>query len=150
MAADRPVFTQVNLVVASTAASVDFYRRLGVAVPEMDESSADHVELPMPDGHGVSLELDSTASASLWNASWRTAAGGSPVVLGFALGSREAVDATYADLTSAGHTGVQPPFDAFWGSRYAIVADPDGNQVGLMSPAEADRLAWPASESPAP
>ena len=26
-----------------------------------------------------------------------------------------------------------PPFDAFWAARYAVVADPDGNDVGLMS-----------------
>ena len=31
------------------------------------------------------------------------------------------------------------PYDAFFGSRYAIVFDPDGNQVGIKSPIEADR-----------
>jgi hypothetical protein len=30
----------------------------------------------------------------------------------------------------------QPPFDAFWGARYAIVEDPDGNHIGLMSPSD--------------
>jgi predicted enzyme related to lactoylglutathione lyase len=34
---------------------------------------------------------------------------------------------------------VSPPWDAFWGSRYAIVADPDGNHVGIMSPSEPKR-----------
>ena len=33
----------------------------------------------------------------------------------------------------------QPPFDAFWGARYAIVEDPDGNSVGLMSPVDPTR-----------
>ena len=28
----------------------------------------------------------------------------------------------------------QAPYDAFWGGRFAIVEDPDGNPVGLMSP----------------
>jgi uncharacterized glyoxalase superfamily protein PhnB len=46
------------------------------------------------------------------------------------------VDRIYAELTAAGHAGQQPPYDAFWGSRYAIVCDPDGNFVGLMSPPE--------------
>ena len=41
---------------------------------------------------------------------------------------------TYADLTGAGYAGQQPPYDAFWGARYAVVEDPDGNPVGLMSP----------------
>ena len=44
----------------------------------------------------------------------------------------------------------QPPFDAFWGARYAIVADPDGNDVGLMSPIDESRRTWPPAESPAP
>lgn len=51
---------------------------------------------------------------------------------------------------SNGYLGRQPPFDAFWGARYAIVADPDGNDVGLMSPVEESRRTWPPEESPAP
>ena len=30
--------------------------------------------------------------------------------------------------------GLQPPFDAFWGARYAIVEDPDGNPVAPDQP----------------
>jgi hypothetical protein len=33
---------------------------------------------------------------------------------------------------------LQPPYDAFWGARYAIVEDPDGIAVGLMSPISPD------------
>jgi uncharacterized glyoxalase superfamily protein PhnB len=72
------------------------------------------------------------------------------VVIGFSLPTREAVDERYAELTSAGYTGRQPPFDAFWGARYAIVADLDGNDVGLMSPIDESRRTWPPEESPAP
>ena len=57
------------------------------------------------------------------------------VVVGFRLPSRESIDRTYADLTAAGHKGLQVPHDAFWGARYAIVEDPDGVVIGLMSPA---------------
>jgi uncharacterized glyoxalase superfamily protein PhnB len=53
--------------------------------------------------------------------------------MGFAVPSRVAVDELYAELTAHGASGRQKPYDAFWGSRYAIVADPDGNEVGLMS-----------------
>ena len=59
-------------------------------------------------------------------------------------------DERYAQLTSAGYLGRQPPFDAFWGARYAIVADPDGNDVGLMSPMEESRRTWPPARSPDP
>ncbi|HEY1315587.1 MAG TPA: VOC family protein [Gaiella sp.] len=47
---------------------------------------------------------------------------------------RETVDRLHADLTGAGHPSRQQPVDAFFGPRYAIVEDPDGNLVGLKSP----------------
>ena len=97
----------------------------------------------------VSIELDTAASARLWHAGCRTDPASASVVIGFALPSREAVDERYAALIGAGYTGRQRPFDAFWGARYAIVADPDGNDVGLMSPIDEARLTWPPEESPA-
>jgi predicted enzyme related to lactoylglutathione lyase len=141
-----PRLQQVTLVVGSSERSAAFYRLLGLAVPEA--ASDVHVEIPQP-ATPVSVELDEVASAGLWNASWRSG-GGTPVILGFGVASREAVDDLYARLTGAGHPGVQPPFDAFWGGRYAIVADPDGNQVGLMSPIDETRASWPPVESPDP
>lgn len=63
--------------------------------------------------------------------------------MGFRLSSRPAVDRVYAELTGAGHRGLQPPYDAFWGARYAVVEDPNGIAVGLMSPIDPDRKAWP-------
>jgi uncharacterized glyoxalase superfamily protein PhnB len=56
------------------------------------------------------------------------------VVIGCSLPTREAVDERSAALMSAGSAGRQPPFDAFWSARFTIVADPDGNDAGLMSP----------------
>jgi len=80
-----------------------------------------------------------------------------PVALALSPGSchrtlptREAIDQRYAELTTAGYRGRQPPFDAFWGARYAIVADPDGNDVGLMSPCRESRRTWPPGQSPDP
>jgi uncharacterized glyoxalase superfamily protein PhnB len=43
------------------------------------------------------------------------------------------VDALYATITGAGFTGKKPPWDAFWGQRYACVLDPDGNQIDLFA-----------------
>ena len=59
-----------------------------------------------------------------------------------------AVDDTYTDITSAGYSGRQQPYDAFWGARYAIVEDPDGNPVGLLSPIDAARKPWPPAPPP--
>lgn len=142
-----PDLHMLNLVVGDMPASLDFYRRLGVAVPDGGDAAAAHVQLRMPGG--FSLELDTAESARLWHAAWRAAPAIPAVVIGFALPDREAVDARYAELTSAGYAGRQPPFDAFWGARYAIVADPDGNDVGLMSPIDESRRTWPPRESPA-
>lgn len=47
------------------------------------------------------------------------------------------MDALYAELTGAGYRGTTPPWDAVWGQRYAVVADPDGNGVDLFAPLEA-------------
>lgn len=69
-------------------------------------------------------------------------------VLGFWVTTRDAVDEIYTDLTGGGHRGHQPPYDAFWGGRYAIVDDPDGNSVGIMSPQDPDRKFWPPSQPP--
>ncbi len=142
----EPDLHMLNVVVRDMAASVEFYRRLGVVVPGEADLSSVHVQLRMPSG--FSLELDTPASAQVWHAGWRADPSSVAVVIGFSLPSREAVDDRYAELTAAGYAGRQPPFDAFWGARYAIVADPDGNDVGLMSPIDESSRSWPPEESP--
>jgi uncharacterized glyoxalase superfamily protein PhnB len=143
------VFDQVNIVSADPAASVAFYRQLGVDIPETrvwrTASGIHHVSAQQRDETGeADLDIDSTEFARIWNTGWRGRADLSGrVVLGFRLRSREAVDDTYAELTGAGHPGLQPPDDAFWGARYAIVEDPDGIAVGLMSPISPERKSPP-------
>ena len=44
------------------------------------------------------------------------------------------MDALHAELVAAGHESELAPFDAFWGQRYAVVLDPDGNGVDLFAP----------------
>ena len=136
----------LNLVVDDMQASLDFYARLGVAGPAGEGAAGPHVQLRMPGG--FSLELDTAESARLWHAGWRADPATGTVVIGFSLPARDAVDERYAELTAAGYPGRQPPFDAFWGARYAIVADPDGNDVGLMSPIDESRRFWPPRPSP--
>jgi catechol 2,3-dioxygenase-like lactoylglutathione lyase family enzyme len=146
MSDSGPDLHMVNVVVSDMAASLDFYRRLGVVGADQPETTGGHAELPMPGG--LSLELDTAESARLWHAGWRADPASVDVVIGFAMATRQAVDERYGELTAAGYLGRQPPFDAFWGARYAIVADPDGNDVGLMSPIDESRRTWPPQESP--
>jgi catechol 2,3-dioxygenase-like lactoylglutathione lyase family enzyme len=136
-----PVLAQLNLVVADMAASVAFYRRLGLHVDDTRPFSAHHVEVRMPGG--FILELDSVEFAKRWDTGWRGGHGSGRNVIGFSVASRQAVDDRYAELTDAGYAGHQAPGDAFWGARYAIVDDPDGNPVGIMSPIDPTRRTAP-------
>ena len=136
MTEERPVLDQLNLVVGDMDAMVQFYARLGVEIPPRDPVwDPHHRSAVVTDG--MDFDLDSTAFAERWDEGWPSGRAG--VVIGFRLPSREAVDATYADLTSAGYAGQQRPYDAFWGARYAIVEDPDGHTVGLMGPIDRTR-----------
>ncbi|MHB1535073.1 MAG: VOC family protein [Acidimicrobiales bacterium] len=140
---EQPRLNQLNLVTGDMDATVAFYRRLGLMIEA--EPAAPHVSVQV--SGGVSIEWDSVEFVTQWDTGWKGATGGSTVV-GFSLPSRQAVDEVYSDLTGAGYAGHQPPYDAFWGARYAIVDDPDGNGVGLQSPVEQDRKFWPPSEPP--
>jgi catechol 2,3-dioxygenase-like lactoylglutathione lyase family enzyme len=141
--AGQPVLNQLNLVVRDMDATLAFYRRLGFVfdVPP----SAEHVPLPLPGG--LLVEFDSTGFVPMWDSGWSGKTGGS-TVLGLALPTRSAVDESYTELTGAGYAARQPPYDAFWGARYAIVEDPDGNPVGLMSPIVESRKTWPPTRPP--
>ena len=129
MADERPVLDQINLVVGDMDASLAFYRRLGVDIPDREPKwDAHHRSANV--GGGLDFDLDSSSMANDWNEGSR----GPACLVGFKLASSDAVDALYADLTGAGYRGQQAPYNAFWGSRYAVVEDPDGNPVGLMGP----------------
>lgn len=145
-----PILNQLNIVAKDFDATIEFYRRLGVSVTEASEAAngTRHARASLPDG--FDLEFDNGALARIYNAAWRRSEGSSRVLIGFSLATREAVDQRYAELVSMGYEGRQPPYDAFWGARYAVVADPDGNDVGLMSPLEESRRIWPPAESPSP
>ncbi|HEV2092461.1 MAG TPA: VOC family protein [Rubrobacter sp.] len=63
----------------------------------------------------------------------RPPAGGHRMALAFLLPTPAAVDEKYAELAALGH-GRKEPWDASWGQRYAVAADPDGNPVDLFAP----------------
>ena len=132
-----PRLNQIDLIASDMDASIAFYRALGVEIPDAGiwrtATGIHHVDVPMPDG--LVLHFDSAALAAVYDRGWREPTGsGTRTVLSFAVGSRDEVDRIHAELARLGYRVAQPPFDAFWGSRYAIVEDPDGNHVGLMSP----------------
>jgi uncharacterized glyoxalase superfamily protein PhnB len=136
-------FNQVNLVTRNMHESLAFYRRLGLDIPESGvwESGGQAHHASAETGGAVDLELDSVKLAHAYNRGFAAERG--RVVIGVSLESREAVDALWEGLLAEGAQGLQPPYDAFWGARYAIVEDPDGNPVGLMSPVDPARRSAP-------
>lgn len=145
MAPPTPRLDQINLIVSDMDATVAFYRRLGLDIPDTEPQwQEEHRSATAPGG--IDLDLDSAAFARTWNAGLPETRRGGTVIVGFRLASREDVDIVYADMTGAGYRGQQAPYDAFWGSRYAVLEDPDGNSVGIMSPRDpAIRRAEPAT-----
>ena len=127
--AARATFTGVYLFVRDIEASLAFYTHLGLT---SDWTGGHFARAGSSDG--VSIEFGSAALTRGYDPNWREPSGPATSSLNFSLESREAVDAMYADLVAAGYTAHLAPIDAFWGSRFAIVDDPDGNVVGLHSP----------------
>jgi uncharacterized glyoxalase superfamily protein PhnB len=139
----RPVFDQVNIVSADTEASVAFYRKLGLDIPEervwSTATGAHHISAAANKTEAI-LDIDSTKFAAIWNAGWKGQADlAGRVLISFRVGSRDEVDRLHGEMTAAGYRSLQAPYDAFWGSRFGVIEDPDGIAVGLMSPRSDDK-----------
>ena len=132
---------QINLVTNDMAAAVEFYRLLGWEF----EVTPDGVHAATHIAPGVRVELDTGTFASVWNAGAVMAPGGTLLIA--SMDTRIDVDTVFADIVDRGHAVVQRPHDAFWGARFAIVADPDGHQIGLMSPTDDDARYWPPRQA---
>jgi uncharacterized glyoxalase superfamily protein PhnB len=143
MEAPSPVaLEQINIVVRDMQKSLAFYRLLGVSIeetrgPEWAEWARHHVNGTA--ANGVRVEFDSVAFAKQWNPGLDETKLGSSVILIFHVAAREEVDRVHARVTAAGHRSHVAPEDAFWGARYAIVEDPDGSSVGIMSAIDESR-----------
>lgn len=121
-------FDAFGLVVADMAASLSFYRRLGVDLPPEADG---HVEGTLPGGIRMMFDtVDVVRSFS----EWTPPTGNSRMSLAFLCDSAEDVDATHGALVAGGAPSHVDPFDAPWGQRYATVLDPDGNPVDLFAP----------------
>lgn len=135
---------QLNLVVRDVEASRVFYSRLGLDFGEEHDPVWAHHHVGAPHGEhaAIDVDLDSTSFAQKWDSGW---AGGTGIVVGFKVDSREEVDELVATLAAEGVPVQQEPFDAFWGARYAVLSDPDGNGVGIMSPIDPTSRSEPPS-----
>jgi catechol 2,3-dioxygenase-like lactoylglutathione lyase family enzyme len=123
-----PLLNALGIVAADLARSLDFYRRLGLDVP--DGPYEGHVDIALP--NGIRLMLDSEDEMRKFMPDW-VSQHGNQFNLAFQCDSPAEVDQVYADLVSAGYHGEKAPWDAFWGQRYAKLRDPDGIPVDLYA-----------------
>jgi len=116
----------IGIVVSDIPRSIAFYKLLGLDFPKGDG----FVEVK---ANGYRISLNDEAMVKEHSPDWKKPVG-QRLELAFLCGSPKEVDATYAKVVGAGHRGVKEPWDAFWGQRYAIVADPDGTHISLFAP----------------
>jgi uncharacterized glyoxalase superfamily protein PhnB len=120
----------VGLVVKDMGASLKFYRLLGMDIPTGNEGEP-YVDFTTSNGYRISWNTE--AMVKEIDASWVEPVG-QRVSLAFKCDSPAEVDSTFAKLKEAGYGSHMEPWDAFWGHRYSVVVDPDGNNVDIFAP----------------
>ena len=119
----------IGIVVRDMAASLRFYRLLGLDIP-MNMDTEPHVEVVLTGG--FRLAWDSLEMIQSIYPDWIEPVG-QRMTLAFKCENPSMVDALYEQVVKSGYTGHKTPWDAFWGQRYAVVVDPDGNLVDLFA-----------------
>ncbi len=118
----------VGVVTRDMDRSQEFYRRLGLAIPE-GSAGQPHVEVKMqgeftfflhsPDRRGVPSDVR--------------------IILEFYLKDPALVDAKYAEMTGFGYEGYRAPFVTPFGMYFAMINDPDGNTILLSADQPAEK-----------
>jgi uncharacterized glyoxalase superfamily protein PhnB len=119
----------VGIVVRDMAAALRFYRMLGLDV-SVDKAGEPHVEVITPNGYRIAW--DSLEMIKSIDPDWVEPVG-HRMALAFKCDSPAEVNALYSQIVEAGYQGYKEPWDAFWGQRYAVLTDPDGNHVDLFA-----------------
>lgn len=118
----------IILEVRDLSASIEFYRRLGLDLPD---PSPDRPVVVHRMGSGVSLLL-TTSFAATYDPAWTRPTSGYQQLLEFYVGEDVVVEQRWAALVDAGHHSRMPPTQTS-GPYAAMVDDPDGNVVLLTS-----------------
>jgi catechol 2,3-dioxygenase-like lactoylglutathione lyase family enzyme len=126
----------LGLVVRDMQQALEFYRRLGLTIPEGSEAKS-HVQIKM--NNGLTLFLDSNPAR--WDPAFadqpefeRNAANARyPMVLEFYFEEQRAVAAKYEELVNFGYHGYRAPYVTPFNMYFAMVQDPDGNTILLSA-----------------
>jgi catechol 2,3-dioxygenase-like lactoylglutathione lyase family enzyme len=125
-----PKLDMLGIVTKDIAASVRFYRTLGLDIPDPQEGEPYH-ETNLPGG--LRISWNDVEMVKQIDPEWVEPVG-QRLGVAFLCDGSAGVDATYARLIAAGYKGHREPWDAFWGQRYAMVLDPDGMGIDLFAP----------------
>ena len=113
----------VGMVARDLDKSLEFYRRLGLAIPE-GSAGKQHVAVKMESGVTFFLNAPGSMGATDQH----------PVIFEYYLASRAEVDAKYADLTGTGYQSSRAPaFEPSISVYFALINDPDGHVVMLSA-----------------
>ncbi|WGD36250.1 VOC family protein [Lysinibacter sp. HNR] len=123
-------FGSIGIVTRDMAASLAFYRTLGMDIPARADN-ASHVEVTLKGG--VVIVWDSVKIITGFDPNYTFPTGGHHISLAFDQGTPEGVDQAHAKLVAAGYPAHIDPWDAFWGQRYTVFLDPDGNSIDLYA-----------------
>ena len=130
----QPRLDLIGLVVQDMARSLAFYRQLGLDLPAGADTEP-HVDYTLPGG--LRLAWDTIETVRSFDPDWTASTGSPRIGLAFLCDSPSDVDRVYSELTAQSYKGHKAPWDAFWGQRYALIHDPDGNSVDLFAPSQA-------------
>jgi uncharacterized glyoxalase superfamily protein PhnB len=119
----------IGITVRDMANALAFYRLIGLDIPNGVEGEQ-HVECK---SNGYRIAWDSLELMKSLNPDWVEPVG-NRIGLAFLCESPTEVDELYERVVAAGYAGHKAPWDAFWGQRYAVVVDPDGNLIDLFAP----------------
>jgi uncharacterized glyoxalase superfamily protein PhnB len=119
----------IGITVRDMAKALAFYRLIGLDIPSGVETEQ-HVECK---SNGYRIAWDSLELMKSLNPDWVEPVG-NRIGLAFLCESPAEVDALYERVVAAGYAGHKAPWNAFWGQRYAVVVDPDGNLIDLFAP----------------
>jgi uncharacterized glyoxalase superfamily protein PhnB len=81
---------------------------------------------------GFRLAFDKQEIAKEVYGSW-VEPSGHRIELAFLCENSNSLNEMYKKIIDHGYLGHREPWDAFWGQRYAIVKDPDGNLISLFA-----------------
>lgn len=119
----------VGVTTSDMQKTVAFYSLLGFTFPEFKPEDP-HVE-SIPENGSIRLMIDTVKLITEILGEKPTHSNHSTFALKY--DSPEEVNEVAEKVKTAGYKMVKEPWDAFWGQRYCIVADPDGYMIDLFA-----------------